>query len=405
VPGRYQKITLLVALYLAQGLPYGFFTDALKILLRQAGLSLTAISAFSLLSLPWLLKFLWAPYLDHVGTRRRWLLVLQSASVVTALLLAGANLEEDLTLLIVAAFAFNLIAASQDIVTDGLAVRLLDTRERGLANGIQVGAYRIGMILGGSVLLFVFARTGWGVMFFSMAGMLALTLLPVFGLREEPRPASASYPSAAQMSVLWLRRLLRPGVLGFAALIFCYRFGDQMLSSLVGLFMNDQGLGLETIALLRGTGSATSVVGALFGGWLTFSAGRRKAVLISGVAQAGSFVLYIAAALGFGGLSLIWAATIVEGVIGTMATVALFTLMMDASEPEHAGTDYTLLASIVIVVNYMGNIAGAVLADAVGYAPTFIVSTLLALLGCLAVVFVLDRKPMPERIALAWAPK
>jgi MFS family permease len=169
--------------------------------------------------------------------------------------------------------------------------------------------------------------------------------------------------------------------------------------------MNDQNLSLETIALLRGSGSMTSVVGALFGGWLTFSAGRRPAVLISGVAQAASFVLYIVAAFGYGGLNLLWTATIVEGVVGTMATVALFTLMMDASDPEHAGTDYTLLASIVIIVNYMGNIAGAVLADAVGYATTFIVSTLLALLGCLAVVFVLDRKPMPGRIALAWAPQ
>jgi predicted MFS family arabinose efflux permease len=116
-------------------------------------------------------------------------------------------------------------------------------------------------------------------------------------------------------------------------------------------------------------------------------------------------VLYILAAFGIGGMSLLWSAVALEGTIGTMATVALFTLMMDASDPEHAGTDYTLLASIVIVVNYIGNIAGALLADAAGYATTFAVSTLLSLAGCLAVVFILDRKPMPLRVALAWATK
>ena len=79
------------------------------------------------------------------------------------------------------------------------------------------------------------------------------------------------------MTVLWLRRLLQPGMLGFAGLIFLYRFGDQMLSSLIGLFITDQKLDLETIALMRGAGSATSVVGAAFGGWLAFSAGRRAA--------------------------------------------------------------------------------------------------------------------------------
>ncbi len=53
-------------------------------------------------------------------------------------------------------FAFNILAASQDVITDGLAVRMLDTKERGLANAIQVGAYRFGMILGGGLLLSVF---------------------------------------------------------------------------------------------------------------------------------------------------------------------------------------------------------------------------------------------------------
>ena len=48
---RRHKIVLLAALYLAQGLPYGFFTQALPVLLRDAGYSLKAISATSLLFL------------------------------------------------------------------------------------------------------------------------------------------------------------------------------------------------------------------------------------------------------------------------------------------------------------------------------------------------------------------
>ena len=46
---------------------------------------------------------------------------------------------------------------------------------------------------------------------------------------------------------------------------------------------------------------------------------------------------------------LVWTACITEHLFGGMATVALFTLMMDASDPEHAGTDYTLLACAVVV--------------------------------------------------------
>jgi hypothetical protein len=47
----------------------------------------------------------------------------------------------------------NLLAATQDVATDGLAVDLLTSAERGWGNGVQVAAYRVGMILGGGLML------------------------------------------------------------------------------------------------------------------------------------------------------------------------------------------------------------------------------------------------------------
>jgi len=400
--GRTHKLSLLIALYLAQGLPYGFFTQALPVLLREAGYSLKAISALSLLYLPWALKFLWAPYLDHLGTRKQWLLLWQVSSVCVALVLTQLDLDQGYTVVLAAAFVFNVIAASQDIVTDGLAVRILDSQERGLANGIQVGAYRLGMIFGGGLLLWIFAKTNWSAMFFCMAVLLALTVLPVISMQDAPR-AMGPPPRFRELLIGWARRMLMPGMFAFAGLIFCYRFGDAMVSNILNPFLKDSGLTKETIALMKGTvGSVTSLVGAMLGGWFMFHVSRRNALLITGLAQAATFVLYIVAALGVGGVQLLWAATILEGVIGTTATVALFTLMMDAADPEHAGTDYTLFASFFVLVNTVGTFCSAAIADAVGYAPAFATGTVLAALGCIALVYVLDRKPVPERVAQAW---
>ena len=95
------------------------------------------------------------------------------------------------------AFAFNLIAATQDIVTDGLAVRMLDARERGLANGIQVGAYRIGMMFGGGLLLRVFAMTNWTVdVRRAWRALLALTMIPVLPMREPARVLTGGIATA-----------------------------------------------------------------------------------------------------------------------------------------------------------------------------------------------------------------
>lgn len=401
---RRHKIALLIALYLAQGLPYGFFTQALPVLLRESGYSMKAISATSLLYLPWALKFLWAPWLDHRGTRRHWLLVWQLSSIAAALLLTQLDLEHSFTVILVAAFAFNIIAASQDIVTDGLAVRIMDPRERGLANAIQVGAYRLGMIFGGGLLLWIFAKTNWAIMFACMAALLALTVLPVLPLKETPRAIdSPAPPPVRELFIGWAQRMLAPGMLAFAGLIFCYRFGDAMVSNVLGPFLKDSGLTTATIALMKGTaGSATSLIGALVGGWYAFRVSRRRLLLVTGLAQAATFTLYIAAALGMGGISLLWTATILEGVIGTTATVALFTLMMDAADPEHAGTDYTLFASCFVLVNGIGTFCSAVIVDAAGFAPAFVTGTVLAAGGCLVLVRSLDRKPVPARVGKVW---
>ena len=402
-------LALLSSLYAAQGLPFGFFTLALPVLMREAGWSLTAIGLLQLLALPWLLKFLWAPWVDHHGARRTWLLGLQGCSVVAALTLVWLDLGSESRGLLLAVLVFNLLAATQDIVTDGLAVRVLAARERGLANAIQVGAYRLGMILGGGGLLWLWARTNGSTVFAVMAGLLALSTWPVWQMRELPPGAAHDAmaprprPSAGQLALGWWHRALAPGMLTFAALVFCFRFGDQMVSSLITPFVSDQGASKETIALMKGAvGSGASLLGALLGGALMVRVNRRTAMLSTGLGQAMTFALYIAAALGFGGMPLLWWATVAEGVVGTMATVALFALMMDASDPDHAGTDFTLMASVVVGVGSLGGIAGGVVGDAWGYVWAFGIGTVLSALGCVAMVTWLDRRPTHARVAQAW---
>ena len=155
------------------------------------------------LTLPWLLKFLWAPFIDRRGTRRGWLLTLQVSGLAVAALISQLHFEGNYKLLFAAAFVFNMIAATQDIATDGLAVRMLDARELGIANGIQVGAYRVGMMFGGGLLLTLLTLTDWSFAFVGMAALLALTMVPVLlmqraaaGCARESGRAPRSFRSA-----------------------------------------------------------------------------------------------------------------------------------------------------------------------------------------------------------------
>jgi predicted MFS family arabinose efflux permease len=191
----------------------------------------------------------------------------------------------------------------------------------------------------------------------------------------------------------------------FVGLICFYKFGDSMVAALVGPFMRDAGLSKEMIALMKGTvGSVASLAGAALGGWYAFRAGRRRALLVCGLLQTASLLFYVVAAQGHGGLAIFWAGIVAEHLLGGMATVALFTLMMDASDPEHAGTDYTLLASAIVVAMGLANFTGAAIADAVGYAPTFVAGLLLSGLGCLVLVRSIDARRGPARLQPVWRP-
>lgn len=384
-------LALLSSLYFAQGLPFGFFTQALPVVLRESGYSLVAISASGVLFLPWALKFLWAPYVDRYGTRRTWLLVLQLAAAAVAAFLACLDLSSSLRWLFAGIVVVNLLSATQDVATDGLAVRLLGPRERGLGNGIQVGAYRIGMIVGGGALLWLFAVSGWRLLFLAMAALILLTTVPVWLLRE-PVADRPPRPHPLRMLGAWSVRLRRPGVLAFIVLIGAFKFGDSMAAALTGPFLSDAGLDLGQIALIKGVlSSAGALVGAAAGGWLAYRFGRRRALLIGGVTQTASIALYLVAALGLGGFELLVAASLAEHIFGGAATVAVFALMMDAAESAHAGSDYTLLACAIVVVQGVAGMAAGVVGELAGYPALFATGFVLSGLGCAALVLGLGR--------------
>lgn len=393
-----RKIALLGSLYLAQGLPFGFFTQALPALLRAMELSLPLIGATSLLALPWALKFLWAPLVDRtflpaVGRRRSWILPLQLAAAATMLLVGAADPEEQLVLVLLAVFVANLLAATQDIATDGLAVQVLTPAERGLGNGVQVAGYRVGMIVGGGALLVSFEALGWAGTFCAMAAMLVLATLPIALHREAP--SAAPPPDASTLGVL-TGFAKGPGMPGWIAFIATYKLGEALAGGMVRPMLVDLGLTLGEIGWLLGTGGfLAGLLGALAGGWLVGPLGRYPALLLFGVLQALTVATWALGPSVGAALPVLTAIAVVEHFVGGMATVALFTLMMDACRPETGGADYTLQASVVVLSTGSAAAVSGVVANFWGYEATFLLGALLSLLPLVPLAVVASRGGFP----------
>jgi len=374
------KLALLGGLYLAQGLPYGFFTQAMPVVLREMGASLGDISLSSLLLLPWALKFLWAPLIDRTATRRLWILGLQATAVTLAGLLALANPAGagGIRVLLIAVLLTNLVAATQDIATDGLAVTLLDRDERGLGNGVQVGGYRVGMILGGGLLLVLFDQLGWAPTLLGMAGLIALSSLPLL-LSTSVGQQTAPVRDALANPWSWVQRA---GAVRWAAVLIAFKFGDYLAGSMLRPYLVDAGLSKTQLGLLLGTGGfVAGLLGAVLGGALLVRTGRVRALVLFGLLQASGVAAYAAVVATDATGSGLWAAVIYEHFVGGLATAALFTAMMDASREEHAGTDYTVQASIVVAAGGAGTAVSGFVAQSIGYPALFAIGACLALAG------------------------
>src|SRR5436190_2773021 len=81
---RSPKMGAVLMLGFASGLPLYLTSRTLQAWMTVAGVNLTAIGLFSLASLPYSLKFLWAPMIDRFalpffGRRKGWLIVTQVA--------------------------------------------------------------------------------------------------------------------------------------------------------------------------------------------------------------------------------------------------------------------------------------------------------------------------------------
>lgn len=374
------KMGLLGSLYFSQGLPFGFFTQALPVMLRKQGFSLGEIGLASLLAVPWALKFVWASVVDRysfprVGHRKSWIVPLQLTAFALLAILGSSAETNSITTLMGAVLLLNLVAATQDIATDGLAVDLLAPSERGLANGIQVAGYRVGMIVGGGLLLILHDRLGSGGTFLSMAALTGFATIPIFVVREP-----AHRPREEQRASAHAHFLRRPGALRLVGLIATYKAGDAFATGMLRPFLADAGLSLADIGWLLGTvGFVAGLVGALCGGALVNRLGRRRALVAFGLLQAATVAGYAYMAIGKPAHVALYALCAAEHFAGGMATAALFTCMMDWCSRETSATDYTVQASAVVIATGLASALAGFSAQALGYFGHFCVATVLAL--------------------------
>ncbi len=395
-------LAALAALYLAQGLPFGFQAHGLRAYLRESGVDLGKVGLAGALAAPWMLKALWAPLVDRygsarIGRRRSWILPLQVLLAITCAAVALTPPARGLAPLLGLILALNLLAATQDIAVDGLAIDVLRPDQLGRGNAAQVVGFKVGMLLGGGLLVWASAWIGWSGMFAGMAGLVLIALGAGLTLREPPREAEDEGEARARRSVgavlgATLGALRAPGAGWLILFIATYKLGESMADAMFSPFLVDAGYTPAQLGKWVGTyGMAASIAGSLAGGEIARRLPLLTAVGVTAALRAAA--LFAPLYLALEGSPLpggIIAATVAEHFFGGALTTAMFAFMMSRVRRAVGATHFTLLASVEGLGKSPGLLSGYV-AAAIGYAGVF------ALAAALSLAFLLLLLPLRER--------
>ncbi|MGE3335574.1 MAG: MFS transporter [Rhodospirillaceae bacterium] len=227
-----ERATLtMYGLGFACGLPFWLIYDTLTAWLREAGLSLDTIAFFSLATLPYAFKFLWAPLLDrtHVpvltrimGHRRSWMIVAQVLVVagLTAISLTDPNANFAATASVAVFIGF--AGATQDIVVDAWRIEVVPASKQGAMLTTYQWGHRTAFLVAGAVPLYIADVLNWSTGYFAMAAAMALALAATVLAPQEPPhqprpiPRASGAPHLTAQRVEWMIRL---AILALGALV------------------------------------------------------------------------------------------------------------------------------------------------------------------------------------------
>lgn len=404
-----KRLVIILLLGFSSGLPLALTGSTLSGWMRDEGVDLKTIGLFSLVGLPYVLKFIWAPVIDHVrlpfltrrlGRRRGWLVTTQVALAVSLVLMGLVNPVATPVLMAFAALLVAFCSATQDIVIDAFRVESLpkDEQAAGMAN--YVAAYRIAMLVstGGAVSLVAFLQshglmreTGWSLGYAAMAALMGVGLIASL-LATEPDAADA------RTEPVGLLRQIRHAVIDpfadFAkkrqwatilAFVVFYKLADAYAGHMLFPFALDIGFDKATYAGISSTaGLAAALAGGFVGGWLVNALGQTRALWIGGIIQTVSNLVFCwLAYMGPDPMALGIAITVENftGAIGTVVFVGWISSLCTAR--SFTATQFALLSALAAVGRTFISASTGYVAAAIGWVPFFIFATVTGIPGLL----------------------
>ena len=399
-------------LYFLEGIPYFLVNNISMVMFNQMGVPNGEMSFFTtLLYFPWALKFLWAPFVDLIKTKRWWFITMQflmlGLAVLTifsipqpdpATIAAMATEVKLFTGVLIAFIIMAFASATHDIAADGFYMLALTSGVQAEMIGWRSVFYRLSNVFCNSALIaipgIIYDWTikqgeqnmplAWQVTMVITAVIFAL--MAVWHLFFTPRP-DTDKPNAETtvkdivvgFGKAFATYLTKPGLLVAIAFMLLYRLPEGFLLKMIYPFMlgsrevGGLGLTMETVGVVYGAiGVVFLLLGGILGGFYISRVGLKKAFwwMALGMTLPCLSFVYLSVFLPENIVNIAIAIAIEQFGYGFGFT-AYMMYMMYFSEGEFKTSHYAICTSFMALSMILPGLAAGYIQEAIGYQNFF----------------------------------
>jgi PAT family beta-lactamase induction signal transducer AmpG len=398
---RDRKQLAILLMGFASGMPLLLTGSVLGYWMSRVGVNLQTIGIFALVGTPYAFKFAWAPLVDHtplplldkwLGRRRSWMLLSQAGILLSVLALAFSNPVVDPWTTAASALAIAFFSATQDIAVDAYRIEILSDEEQGAGSATTQLGYRIALWIVDAMALLLPSVLPWSIVFSAIAALILVGVATTLTVREPAliRPHAGSprqwlYQAAIAPFAEFMAYRGWALILLFALL---YKFGDAIGGTMARPFFNDIGFtGPEIFGVTKSFGIAATILGAIVGGIVVARYGLIKALLIGGILQAMTNLLFAWQAHVGNDIVVLTIAISADNFTGSLGSIAFVAYLSSLCTTGMAGTQYALLTSLMAFGRTTMSAGGGWLAAQSGWPNFWILTTLLAVPGLLLLLW------------------
>lgn len=402
------RVLLILLLGFSSGLPLALSGSTLLIWMKEVNVDLGTIGLFSLVGLPYSIKFFWAPVVDAfsipvltrlLGKRRAWMVATQLALIGAIAFLGSLNPVTSAWLVAFGALMVAAASATQDIVIDAYRVEALPKEEQAAGVAYYVSAYRIAMLVSSAGTIFAvsyFQKLGFAenvVWFYGYAVTALLMLVGLVGAllcREPNHPLAENAPQNQGNAIerffmeawhAFSEFLQKPYVTAVLMFIVLFKFCDALAGIMTGPFVLDIGFSkVDYAAIVKGVGLAATLVGTFLAGAMAYKLPLYAGLWIAALVQMFSNLAFVALAwIGPEYWALV-GAILIENFTGALGTI-IFIAYLSAlcGNTLHTATQYAVLTALASVGRTLLSSTSGYIAEDTGWPLFFIITTLIAI--------------------------